>query len=215
MFTGLIQDVGTVVALASQAGDCVLTVSTRLASGLRSGDSLAVNGVCLTVAAPIGERVTATVVAETLRRSTLGELRVGARVNLEPALRVGDVLGGHLVQGHVDDRGTVVAQGPREQGWELRVAAPAAVLRYIVVKGSITIDGVSLTVARLDAGDFSVALVPHTLHATALGERRPGAAVNLEVDILAKYVERLLGGRNGDQAPVAGLNQGWLREQGY
>jgi len=215
MFTGLIQDVGTVVALAAQAGDCVLTVSTRLAAGLRSGDSLAVNGVCLTVAAPIGERVTATVVAETLRRSTLGELRVGTRVNLEPALRVGDVLGGHLVQGHVDDRGMVVAQGPREQGWELRVAAPAAVLRYIVVKGSITIDGVSLTVARLDAGDFSVALVPHTLQATALGERRVGANVNLEVDILAKYVERLLGGRVGAAPAVAGLDQGWLREQGY
>lgn len=215
MFTGLIQDVGTVVAIASREGGRGLTVSTRLASRLRSGDSLAVNGVCLTVDAPTGEQVTATVVAETLRRSSLGELGVGMRVNLEPALRVGEVLGGHLVQGHVDDRGRVVAQGPRDQGWELRVAAPPAVLRYLVVKGSVAIDGVSLTVARLGPQDFSVALVPHTLQATVLGERITGSVVNLEVDILAKYVERLLGGTEQSGAPAARLTPDWLREQGY
>lgn len=215
MFTGLIQDVGSVVALLPEAGGCALTIGTRLASGLRRGDSLAVNGVCLTVGAPQDGRVTATVVAETLRRSTLGELRVGARVNLEPALRVGDVLGGHLVQGHVDDRGTVLAQGPRDQGWELRVGAAPELLRYVAAKGSITVDGVSLTVARLEASDFSVALVPHTLAATVLGERRVGAAVNLEVDILAKYVERLLGGGSASGEGVARFDQAWLREQGY
>ncbi|MBK8482213.1 MAG: riboflavin synthase [Proteobacteria bacterium] len=215
MFTGLIQDVGSVLALLPQADGCALTISTRLAAGLKSGDSLAVNGVCLTVGAPKEGRVSATVVAETLRRSTLGALRVGARVNLEPALRVGDVLGGHLVQGHVDDRGTVLAQGPRDGGWELRIGAAPELLRYVAAKGSITVDGVSLTVARLDACDFSVALVPHTLEATVLGDRRVGAAVNLEVDILAKYVERLLGGLAAGGSGVARFDQAWLREQGY
>jgi riboflavin synthase len=158
---------------------------------LRQGDSIAVDGVCLTAAAVDGESFEADVMAETLRRSTLGSLAEGDRVNLEPPLRAGDPLGGHVVQGHVD--GTGVVEAVTEDGFArvLRIAAAAELLRYVVEKGSIAVDGVSLTVAEVDGGGFAVSLIPETLEHTTLAAAAPGDAVNLEVDVLAKYVEKL------------------------
>src|SRR4051812_30077195 len=179
MFTGIVREVGRVVSFDGHR--LVIDAQTHAAAG----DSIAVDGVCLT--AVDGSQLAFDVVDETLSRTTLGALGPGDRVNLEPALRAGEPLGGHLVQGHVDGLGRVRSVG--EPVW---IDPPAELLRYCVEKGSITVDGVSLTIAALDGEGFAVALVPHTLEATTLRELAPGDAVNLEVDILAKYVERLL-----------------------
>jgi riboflavin synthase len=180
MFTGLVREVGTVVML----DDGRLTLDSTLSAEL--GDSIAVNGVCLTVVATSPLQFDA--VAETLARSSLGDLRAGSRVNLEPALRAGDALGGHYVQGHVDGVGAFrgIADGLH---W---FDAASEILRYVVEKGSIAVQGTSLTVAALDDDGFAVALVPHTLAVTTLGALELGDRVNLEADVLAKYVERLL-----------------------
>ena len=179
MFTGIVREVGRVVEF--DGSRLVVDASTDAAGG----DSVAVDGVCLTVLE--GSRLAFDVVPETLSRTTLGELQPGDRVNIEPALRVGDPLGGHHVQGHVDGVGRVRSTG--EPVW---IDAPVEILRYSVEKGSITVDGVSLTIAAVDDDGFAVALIPHTLTATTLGELEPGDAVNLEADVLAKYVEKLL-----------------------
>ena len=179
MFTGIVREVGRVASFDGRR--LVVEAETSAAEG----DSVAVDGVCLT--AVDGSQLAFEVVDETLARTTLGALEAGDRVNLEPALRAGDPLGGHLVQGHVDGLGRV-----RSVGRPVWVDAPLELLRYTVEKGSITVDGVSLTVAAVDDHGFAVALVPHTLSATTLGDLRPGEAVNLEVDVLAKYVEKLL-----------------------
>lgn len=213
MFTGLIQDVGVVRSVRPEGGAVLLQVATHLASDLVEGDSLAVNGVCLTVTSldRAGGVAVATAVPETLARSTLGQLQPGARVNLEPALRVGDRMGGHMVQGHVDGIGTVTALERRGPSLEMTVDTAPELLRYVVEKGSIAVEGVSLTVARLTPPQsFTLALIPHTLGATTLEDRRVGDRVNLEVDILAKYVERMLGG------PAAGgLTLDFLRRHGF
>ena len=179
MFTGIVREVGRVVEF--DGSRLVVDAATKA----ESGDSVAVEGVCLTVLD--GSRLAFDVVPETLSRTTLGGLRPGDRVNIEPALRVGDPLGGHNVQGHVDGIGRVRSIG--EPVW---IDAPREILRYCIAKGSITVDGVSLTIARIDDAGFAVALIPHTLTATTLGELEPGDPVNLEADVLAKYVERLL-----------------------
>lgn len=179
MFTGIVREVGRVESFDGHR--LVVAAQTSAAEG----DSVSVDGVCLT--AVDGSRLAFDVVDETLSRTTLGTLKRGDRVNLEPALRAGDPLGGHMVQGHVDGLGRV-----REAGEVVWVDAPTELLRYCVEKGSITVDGVSLTVAALDEQGFAVALVPHTLAATTLGELEPGDPVNLEVDVLAKVVERLV-----------------------
>jgi riboflavin synthase len=186
VFTGIVRELGRVVAFD---GARLLVEAPQTSAGV--GDSIAVDGVCLTVVEHDGDRFAFDVVAETLSRTTLGALRAGKPVNVEPALRAGDPLGGHIVQGHVDGLGRVRSVSPQPV-W---VDAPPDVLRYCVEKGSITVDGVSLTVAALDDAGFAVALVPHTLAATTLGAAKPGDAVNLEVDVLAKYVERLTMGR--------------------
>jgi riboflavin synthase len=223
MFTGLIQDVGH-VARVRQAGDgAEFALSTRLGTVLEVGASIAVNGVCLTAREiTSGSRVVLTAVAETLSRTTLGELREDDAVNLEPALAVGDRMGGHYVQGHVDGVGTIVSVVEREQGREIDVSAPSELLRYIAGKGSVALDGISLTVARLLDDGFRVALIPHTLAVTTLGRRGVGARLNIETDILAKYVERLLTGAEQSTAALRGetvekskLTEAWLREQGY
>jgi riboflavin synthase len=182
VFTGLVREVGTVRSMA----DGRLVVEASLAAEV--GDSVAVDGVCLTVVADDDGTLAFDTVAETLARTSLGSLDHGSRVNLEPALRAGDALGGHIVQGHVDGVGAFrgVADGLH---W---FDAPAGLLRYVVEKGSIAVQGTSLTVAGTDDRGFAVALIPHTLSATNLDGLRPGAAVNLEVDVLAKYVEKLL-----------------------
>jgi riboflavin synthase len=214
VFTGLIADLGAVLALERDGDGATLRVRTTLAAELREGDSIAVNGVCLTATRvragePLAEsggagtgraagaaagEFEAQAIRETLERSTLGALEPGDPVNLELALRADGRLGGHIVQGHVDGVGTVVEV--REQGFSRVVAievAPA-LLRYVVAKGSIAIDGVSLTVSALRDGGFEVALIPETLERTTLGRPAAGARVNLEADVLAKHVERLLGG---------------------
>ena len=191
MFTGLVAATGTISALERDGDGVRLTVETELARELAQGDSVSVNGVCLTARDPDGEAFRADVMAETLRRSSLGPLGEGDAVNLELPLRAGDRLGGHVVQGHVDGTGTV--ESIEEDGFSrrVRVEAAADLLRYVVEKGSIAVDGVSLTVAEVDDEGFVVALIPETLERTTLGDFAPGRVVNLEVDVLAKYVEKL------------------------
>jgi riboflavin synthase len=195
VFTGLVEDLGTVAAVHATGDGVRLTLQTPLARQLGEGDSIAVNGVCLTAVGICGDRFGADVMHETLRRSSLGEVAAGARVNLELALRAGARLGGHMVQGHVDAVGVVA--DVRDDGFArvVTIEADPALLRYVVEKGSIAVDGVSLTVAAVDDTSFAVSLIPETLERTNLGAARKDTIVNLEVDILAKYVEKLLGAR--------------------
>lgn len=193
MFTGLVQGRGRVTTVAPTADGVRLTVATDLAAELRPGDSIAVNGVCLTAIDPSADAFAADVMNETLRRSSLARAQAGAEVNLELALRAHDRLGGHVVQGHVDGLGTVVEVSEDGFARVLRVDAPPELLRYVVEKGSIAVDGVSLTVAAVDDSSFSVSLIPETLARTTLGEAVVGRPVNVEVDVLAKYVEKLVG----------------------
>ncbi len=193
MFTGIVRERGRVVSLDGGDDALALTVEApEAAATLAAGDSIAIDGVCLTAEAVDNGRVTLHAVPETLARSTLGSLRAGDDVNVEPALRAGEPLGGHYVQGHVDGVGRVRSAEPEGDGRRVVVEAPPAILRYCAEKGSIALDGVSLTIAALEPDAFEVALVPHTLEATTLGALEPGDEVNLEVDVLAKYVERLL-----------------------
>jgi riboflavin synthase len=191
MFTGLVASTGSVQTLERDDDGVRIRVSTELAAELAPGDSIAVNGVCLTAVDADGESFSADVMTETLRRSSLGPLAEGDQVNLELPLRAGDRLGGHMVQGHVDATGSV--ESVNEDGFArvVRVGAPREVLRYVVEKGSIAVDGVSLTVAAVDDDGFEVSLIPETLERTTLGAATPGRVVNLEVDVLAKYVEKL------------------------
>ena len=195
MFTGIVEGTGTVAALAAAAdgGGARLEVDAPwLAGRLQPGESVAVNGCCVTVAETTAGGFAADLVAETLRRTALGGLAAGAEVNLERPMALGGRLGGHLVQGHVDGVAKVLDQVPVGDGEEVRVELPADLERYVVEKGSVAVDGVSLTVAGVGPGWFAVALVPHTLEVTTLGRRRPGDLVQLEVDVVAKYVERLV-----------------------
>jgi riboflavin synthase len=192
VFTGLVADLGTVAAVDATDEGVRLTVATPLADRLADGDSVAVNGVCLTAVSADGGRFAADVMHETLRRSSLAEVREGTRVNLELPLRADERLGGHIVQGHVDGLGAV--RDVSEDGFArvLTVEAGPELLRYVVEKGSIAVDGVSLTVSAVHGDAFAVSLIPETLERTSLGAAAPGVPVNLEVDILAKYVEKLL-----------------------
>ena len=192
MFTGLVADKGTVTAVDATADGVRLAVETALAPEISEGDSVAVNGVCLTATTIADGRFTADVMHETLRRSSLAEVAEGAPVNLELPLRASDRLGGHVVQGHVDGLGVV--REAREEGLArvVTIDAPADVLRYVVEKGSIAVDGVSLTISAIDDESFSVSLIPETLERTILGDVTVGQPVNLEVDVLAKYVEKLV-----------------------
>ncbi len=196
MFTGIVREIGRVTAADGGDGGLRLEIDApQTAAAAAIGDSVAVNGVCLTAEVVAGATQSFHAVPETLARTTLGSLAVGDEVNVEPALRAGDPLGGHLVQGHVDGTGRVQSVEAEGDGLRVIIEASDELLRYLAEKGSITVEGVSLTVAELHAGAFGVALVPHTLAATTLGALVPGRAVNLEVDVLAKYVERLLADR--------------------
>jgi riboflavin synthase len=192
VFTGLVADLGTVDALEATDEGVRLRVRSALAGELREGDSVAVNGVCLTATEVADGRFAADVMHETLRRSSLAEVAGGTRVNLELPLRAQDRLGGHVVQGHVDGVGAV--RDATDDGFArvVTIEAPPELLRYVVEKGSIAVDGVSLTVAGVTADTFSVSLIPETLERTNLGAAAPGTPVNLEVDVLAKYVEKLV-----------------------
>ena len=195
MFTGIIQDVGTVRAVTPRSGDVefVVAVDRLPLATTRAGDSIAVDGVCLTVTRIGANEFAADVSRETLAVTTLGGLEAGTRVNLEPALRAGEPLGGHLVSGHVDGVAEVLSIEPDARSVRVAIRVPAALARYIARKGSVCVDGVSLTVNRVQGDTFDVNLVPHTQEVTILGEWMPGRRVNLEVDQVARYVERLTG----------------------
>ncbi|MFD9412360.1 riboflavin synthase [Streptomyces sp. NPDC059989] len=194
MFTGIVEELGEVTAVEQLAEASRFRLRGPVVTeGAKHGDSIAVNGVCLTVVETADGEFTADVMQETLNRSSLGSLTKGSRVNLERPMALGGRLGGHLVQGHVDGTGEILSRTPSEH-WELvKVALPANLSRYVVEKGSITVDGVSLTVVEAAADWFTISLIPTTLALTTLGIKQPGDPVNLEVDVLAKYVERLLG----------------------
>lgn len=194
MFTGIIRGMGRIAEQEARDGDVRLHIDTHGVDlgPVALGDSIAVDGVCLTAAALSGAGLAADVSRETLALTTLGDRAVGARVNLEPALRAGEPLGGHLVSGHVDGMGELVDRQADARSWRVWYRAPAELARYLARKGSITVDGVSLTVNGVDGDTFDVNLVPHTVDCTNLGDRAPGDRVNLEVDQVARYLERLL-----------------------
>lgn len=193
MFTGIVEEMGAVASMVEQGDALRLSIRGKtVLGGTRLGDSISVNGVCLTVAELDGHTFAADVMRESLNRSNLGALREGSRVNLERAMAVGERLGGHIVQGHVDATTTLLSRESSEHWDVLRFTLPAEVARYVVEKGSITLNGTSLTVSALGENWFEVSLIPTTLRDTTHGTLRPGDAVNVEVDVLAKYVERLL-----------------------
>jgi riboflavin synthase len=193
VFTGLIADLGRVEAVERDDAGATLSIRTQLAGELSPGDSIAVNGVCLTAVAAGGGVFRAEAMPETLTRSSLGALDSGDAVNLELAMRLGDRLGGHIVQGHVDGTGTIASIAPEGISRVLQIDVEPELARYLVEKGSIAVDGVSLTVSALREDGFAVSLIPETLERTTLGALEPGARVNVEVDVLAKHVERLIG----------------------
>ena len=216
MFTGIIQAVGKIEVIEMQGGDARLRIdATPLdMDDVRLGDSIAVNGVCLTAIEQSAHGFSVDVSAETLRLTTLGALGAGTRVNLEKALTPSSRLGGHLVSGHVDGVGEVIERHSEARCVRFRIQAPAALARYIAAKGSICLDGVSLTVNAVDGAQFDLNIVPHTLQATTLGEARPGIHVNLEVDIISRYLERLLLGESAGNAH-APITHAFLAEHGF
>ncbi len=215
MFTGIIEEVGKIRSLvASTTAGQLCVAAERVLSGVKLGDSIAVNGVCLTVTKHSAKELSFDISAETLQRTTLGSLRSGDNVNLERALAVGERLGGHIVQGHVDGRGRFLQRLTVGASVMMRFAYPHDLARYICLKGSITVDGISLTVAQLDNESFEVAVVPHTLKSTNLEHLANGDKVNLGVDILAKYLERLLSFSPAKEQPAA-LTLERLRDMGY
>ena len=193
MFTGIVQCMGSIKAAESRGGDSRLDIDAACIDVTRRqlGDSVAVAGVCLTLAELQPHGFIADVSRETLQHTTIGEWRAGARVNLEPALRAGDALGGHMVSGHVDGRAELIARTGDARSQRLRFRVPAGLERYIARKGSVTLDGVSLTVNDVEGREFGVNLIPHTLEVTTLGQVHQGAMLNLEIDLMARYVERL------------------------
>jgi riboflavin synthase len=211
MFTGIIEEMGSVKALRHEAGAARLVVSASTVLGDTAlGDSICVNGVCLTVVDMDKSGFTADVAVETLKVTNLGELKAGAKVNLERALRLSARIGGHLVSGHVDAVGRIRERREEGNGWRIYIDAPDAVSRYVIKKGSIAVDGISLTVADVDKKGFSIAMIPHTAKLTTLGFKSAGDSVNLEADIIGKYVERLLSGR-----VEGGVSLELLRKTGF
>lgn len=211
MFTGLVEDTGSIDAIAQRGSGRELAIRTAIPMDeVAIGDSIAVDGVCLTVETKQAGRFVAVAGRETLTRTTLADAHVGRRVHLERALRVGDRLGGHLVQGHVDGVGRVVRAEPASESFVLWIEVPGELARYVAPKGSVCLDGVSLTVNEVDGARFRVNIVPHTAQVTRIAGLRPGDSLNVEVDVIAKYVERLLGGY---QRP--GLTLETLQKNGF
>lgn len=218
MFTGIIQDVGTIQSVEPRAGGMLLTVSTRLdLRTIKIGESIAVDGVCLTAVRLAGRSFTAEVSPETLQRSTLRLARRGGEVNLELPLRLSDLLGGHLVAGHVDGIGEIRDISRQGNSLWFRFGIPRELSRYIIEKGSVAVDGISLTVAAASEGDFSVAVIPHTAETTALGKKKNGDSVNIEIDQIAKYVEKfLLAKKEPEPQPQESrIDAGFLAEHGF
>ncbi|MGO9779295.1 MAG: riboflavin synthase [Streptosporangiaceae bacterium] len=207
MFTGIVEELGETVAVDDLGDAARLTVrGPQVTQDVANGDSIAVNGVCLTVASTSGDTFTADVMRETLSRSSLGSLVPGAPVNLERSVRLADRLGGHLVQGHVDGTGRIISRTPADHWDVVRIGlppGPADLARYIVAKGSVAVDGISLTIVSVSPTWFEVSLIPETLKRTTLGAKQPGETVNLEVDVIAKYVEKLLDAQRPAEGPAA------------
>ena len=215
MFTGIVEELGTIRSIRRGAASAVLSIGAEaVLSDLRIGDSVAVNGVCLTATGVDGSGFTADVMHETLQRSSLGALGPGSRVNLERAMAADGRFGGHIVSGHIDGTGTIAERRRDDNAVWYTVSAPPALLRYIVEKGSIAIDGISLTVASVEADRFSVSVIPHTAAVTALGAKGPGDTVNLETDLIGKYVEKLLASRE-DTPRTGGISLEFLAEHGF
>ena len=213
MFTGIIEEIGKIKAVKRGGRSVVLEIEAKkVLEGTRIGDSIATNGVCLTVTSMESNLFSADVMPETMSRSNLGELRPGDQVNLERALCLNSRLGGHLVAGHVDGIGRLVSKEQDENAIWLSISASAEILHYIIEKGSITIDGVSLTVAYVDEQLFKVSIIPHTQEETTLTAKRIGALVNLENDMIAKYVEKLMG---GDRKSRGGMTLEFLQAHGF
>ena len=217
MFTGIIEEVGTIQELRFLSEGATITIAAKtIPDGLKVGDSIAVNGVCLTATRIGSDSFLCDISAETLRRSSFKQAKHGTRVNLERSLSIGGRLGGHFVLGHVDDVGKLRAKTASGQGYEISFDFPTELERYLVYKGSISVDGISLTIASLDKGAFSVSVIPHTLQSTNLNQLTIGALVNLEVDILGKYVERFFHlGSEKDEKTGSKLTADYLKNQGY
>lgn len=215
VFTGLVEETGTLERVRRGVHSAVLTIAAeKVMEHTRPGDSIAVNGICLTVTSRTDRSFTADVMHETLNRSSLSGLRPGARVNLERAMAADGRFGGHIVSGHVDGVGRIINIRRDDNAHWYTIAAAPNLLRYIVEKGSITIDGISLTVGRVTERDFAVSVIPHTAAVTTLGEQRPGDVVNLETDVLGKYVEKLLNTQPAE--PVSsGISMEYLRKNGF
>jgi len=220
MFTGLVEEVGILEAMTGSREASRLAIrAERVLEGVQIGDSIAVNGICLTVTSYTSRHFTVDVMPETMNKTSLRDLRQGQRVNLERAMRLGDRFGGHIVSGHVDGTGTIVSREPHANAVLFRVAAEPALLKYVIPRGSICIDGISLTVVDVDHAGFSVSIIPHTLAQTSLQDRRPGDKVNLEADVIGKYVERLMGKREaapGERAEQPSrLSLAFLQDNGF
>ncbi len=219
MFTGLVEEMGTLQNLQRGSRSCVLTIGCHtVLEGSKIGDSIAVNGVCLTVTGLGGGYFTADAMPETLNRSSLGDLVPGSSVNLERAMPADGRFGGHIVSGHIDGTGTITGIRQDDNAVWYTVAAKEEILRYIVEKGSITIDGISLTVAAVNDREFQVSIIPHTQKVTSLREKKQGSIVNLECDIIGKYVEKLLGPYQGSKEGGTGqstLTEEFLRQHGF
>lgn len=217
MFTGIVEELGTIRSVTKGDKSAVVKVgASTVVTDVKMGDSICVNGVCLTVVSFTGSEFSADVMAETLRRSNLGELKPGDRVNLERAMKPSDRLGGHIVSGHIDGVGTIGSVVREDIANVFTVAAPPEVMRYVISKGSIAIDGISLTVVDYAEDSFRVSIIPHTAAQTTLGFKKQGAKVNLESDVIAKYVERLFpGDRDAGGGPKPGLTMGFLAEHGF
>ncbi|RMF69959.1 MAG: riboflavin synthase [Calditrichaeota bacterium] len=211
MFTGLVEEVGRVTQASRRGGALRLTIAAEhVVQDLEVDDSIAVNGVCLTAVEVKGSSFLVEAVEETLRKTTLASLRTGSRVNLERSLTLADRLGGHFVQGHVDGVGRVTSLQKQKGGVLLNVRLPSYLMKYVISEGSIAIDGVSLTVARLAGDEITISLIPHTLELTTLGEVHPGQAVNIEVDVIGKYVESIL-----TKSDAGKLTEAWMQRLGY
>lgn len=214
MFTGIIEELGTVLELKRGSNSSQISIQAdRVLEDVKLGDSIAINGVCLTVTGFDRHRFSADMMAETLARTNLGDLSSGHKVNLERASRLGDRMGGHLVQGHVDGIGRLAEEQRVDIARVLRIQAPSEVLKYTVAKGSIAIDGISLTLVAVFPDSFTVSIIPHTAAMTTLGFKKPGATVNLEADIIGRYVERLLKWKQNENGSP--LSTGFLAEHGF
>ncbi|MGG1660510.1 riboflavin synthase [Brevibacillus sp. NRS-1366] len=220
MFTGLVEEIGVLEAITGNEQDSRLVIrAERVLKGVQIGDSIAVNGICLTVTSHTSRHFSVDVMPETMNRTSLRLARPGQRVNLERAMRLGDRFGGHIVSGHIDGTGTILAREPHANAVLFRIGATSDLLKYIIGQGSICIDGISLTVVAVDESSFSVSIIPHTLAETSLQDRRIGDRVNLEADVIGKYVERLLGYQRSpapdqrDKTPR--LSLAFLQENGF